>query len=435
MSQRQVITVYEDRQTKLKLSEGQVRDLLALKDILGSQNLVLQADGTFRLQRYVGFIVKNQISLQVLPKIFQEDNPAKNSQMETECSTDLLFRLLAYSDFINVKELPEPQEVLKFNYDLLEIFISLFARRFLQLFGVDPHRQYQARNENMQFIKGKILFQESLRYNSFKKHLHYVVYDEYALDNPLNQIFKAILLQLIRATKSAENKANIKNALNMLEEVQTVVLNPTVMNAITFNRLNKRYEPLYNLAKLFYHNYQPGFKEGDANTFSFLVPLNKLFEKVVLTIVEKSVEGLASGQFEVRYQKPAKHLARSSSGPVFQLQPDITILNKDKVEVILDAKYKNPISNGKVSVNEADLYQMLAYAVAYKCRNIYLIYPVFKTSWGISSREKFFLDEFFIEQEGVKIRIALLQLDITQPDFSGLVESMQDELRGCLSKL
>jgi len=76
----------------------------------------------------------------------------------------------------------------------------MFIEKFLNLFCSDPHRQYETVEENLQFIKGKILFQKSLLKNVYTDHLHYVEYEEFTMDTVLNRIFKTIFLKLLYAT-------------------------------------------------------------------------------------------------------------------------------------------------------------------------------------------------------------------------------------------
>ena len=54
MSNR-LITIYEDRTTRLELNDKEKQDIITLKELWGSQNLILQADGSILMKHYVGF--------------------------------------------------------------------------------------------------------------------------------------------------------------------------------------------------------------------------------------------------------------------------------------------------------------------------------------------------------------------------------------------
>ena len=63
-----------------------------------------------------------------------------------------------------------------------------------------------------------------------------------------------------------------------LDEVELISLHMELFDRIIFNRMNKEYEPLINLAKILFYKKQPGISAGKSQTISFVVPLNLLFE-------------------------------------------------------------------------------------------------------------------------------------------------------------
>lgn len=418
MSKR-LITVYEDRTTRLELSDKEKQDIIALKELWGAQNLILQADGSLLMKHYVGFIYRNGTRVQILPKVLA-NGPTEKSDADTEVNKAviLLLRLLSYSDFLNIKEIPDPISVDAYQNDLLEIFIGMFAAQFNRLFNREIHRSYQQLEENMQFIKGKILFTQTIKENKFRKHLHYVSYEEFSINNLLNRIIKTTMLRLLSQTKVTSNKKALKLALIYLEEVEPIKLYPGIFDQVKFNRLNQNYLPLFNMAKMFYYNRQPGQSEGDEFTFTFLVPLNRLFEQYVYKLLANSKLSSVDG-CEVYHHKPQKYLAYradQNNKPVFLLEPDITLSKDENVKVILDAKYKNPIIDGNVYVLQSDIYQMLVYAIAYHCTNIYLVYPAFLSN-KITDNE---LAQYDISTPGGNVSIKIIQLDIidTEPEES-----------------
>src|SRR4051794_41060349 len=99
MNPSKITTVFEDRTSIVDLDFQQMHELLSLESIWGSQNLILRADKRLLLKKYVGFVATKNLQLQVLPKIFQ-DNVSKDFEAEKEQSIQLLFRLLAYSNFL-----------------------------------------------------------------------------------------------------------------------------------------------------------------------------------------------------------------------------------------------------------------------------------------------------------------------------------------------
>ena len=424
MSSR-LITVYEDRTTRLELSDKEKQNIIALKELWGSQNLILQADGSLLLKHYVGFICRNGTRLQILPKVFASGPVEKSSEeFEKGKAINLLLRLLSYSGFLNIKEIPDPISVETYQNDLLEIFISIFISQFNKLFNREIHRSYQPYEENMQFIKGRILFSQTIKENAFRKHLHYVGYEEFTINNPLNRIIKTTMLRLISQTQVARNKKALKLALIHLEEVEPINLYPGIFNEVKFNRLNQNYRPLFNMAKMFYYNHQPGQSEGDEFTFTFLVPLNQLFEHYVYKLLDNSkISG--PGFYQVNHHKPQKYLASRNGESIFQLEPDITLIKDKTVVAILDAKYKNPFKEADVRVLQSDIYQMLAYAVAYHCFSIYLVYPFFSGN-EITDTE---LANYNITTPAGNVSLKVIQLDIIDDEPEKIQVQLENTLK------
>jgi len=428
-----LITLYSDRQTQVpNLTVDERRDILALKDLLGSQHVLLQANDSLLIMHYVGFIARGKTRLQILPKIYADYAKIANEEEKSE-SVSLLLRLLSYSGYINYKEIPDPQSIESCDNDLFEIFINIFVSRFLDVFKRNVHRSYEAYEENKQFIKGKILFHETILKNCLRKDRHYIRYDEFTVDTLLNRIFKTVLIRLMSQTVLGENKKKLKQALNHLEEVEPVELYKGIFDRVIFNRMNDIYQPILSIAKLLYNNRQPGFSEGDENTFTFLVPLNKLFEYYAYKLIDNYSQ---KSDFWVRYQGPEKHLALHKETGHFPLKPDITIFRNNVILYVIDAKFKNPFDKPEqIDLVSTDIYQIVTYAVCYRCENVFLLYPRFKGQ-PIRDTE---LVNYKIPTKTGNINLRILQIDIMQADNKKTQIQLVESLFGaehseCLSQ-
>jgi 5-methylcytosine-specific restriction enzyme subunit McrC len=414
-----VVTIYEDRLCSCSFTEEQRKELIGLEKIWGSQNFLLRADDRIMLQRYVGFVSTPNLRLQILPKIFHEQAHGT----EEECSVAMLFRLLQYSGFFNVQELPNPQMMASYRHDLLEVFIHLFLDKFLKLFERHVHRHYEDRVDNLQFIKGKILFQQSLERNYGLRHTHMVAYQEFTEDTLLNQILKTVMLLIGKKKIHAGNKKKLARALGYLEDVRAIRLSSRSFEAVRFNRMNEDYRPVLNMAKQFYTNVQPGNRAGDDQVFTFLVPLNRLFEQ----FVNKLLSGALLDKYKVQYQKQA-YLDTVTKR--FVVKPDFVLCaiepgsgTQDRVSIIADAKYKNPMTpSGEAEPSESDLYQMLAYALKFQVSTLILIYPKFVG--GSEATEQ--VTTFRIDAGEREVTLHLLQLDLLEEDLGELERRLRD---------
>jgi 5-methylcytosine-specific restriction enzyme subunit McrC len=413
----EIITIFEDYPNQLPDYEKHLQNLYVLRDIIGRKDFSLQADGTLQVMHYVGFFQRGNTRIQILPKIYAKTDLASYTKTEINSSLDFIYRLIYWSGYLNHKQL-SPQLQSSSESDLLEIFIGIFINEFNDLFRRKIYRTYEQQEENQQFIKGKILFSETVRRNPILKHLHFVRFDEYTINNPLNQIFKSLIFHLLNKTNSSNNKKKLVTGLTYLQDVDFINLYPNAFKKIKFDRLNTEFEPLFNLAKLFFHNQQPGLSEGKEKTFSFLLPIHLLFEN----FVAKILQNFSNTEFKFNYHKPRLPLALHQGVEVFWLEPDFTITYDDNVITILDTKYKFPFDkDGNVDINTSDLYQLSTYALRYNCKSLFLIYPKFLGSCN----EQNLLAEYKIQSSFNIITLRVLQIDIMEDDLTKISEAIK----------
>jgi 5-methylcytosine-specific restriction enzyme subunit McrC len=150
------------------------------------------------------------------------------------------------------------------------------------------------------------------------------------------------------------------------------------------SRLNQRYKPLLDLARLFLANLAPAFSYGPLHTFNFLFNMNDLFESFIANFIRKHrapiLDGspLADCSLCIQSAGHRRHLATDDDhAPHFQLKPDLAFHRPpDQFPLILDTKYKllDP-KHRRYDVHPADFYQMFAYAHRYRANRVLLLYP------------------------------------------------------------
>src|SRR5690606_7350265 len=75
-------------------------------------------------------------------------------------------------------------------------------------------------------------------------------------------------------------------------------------------------------------------------------------------------------------QAAGQYLAEVAGIKVVGLRPDLLIAQDGQPTAIGDTKWKRvEVSNGYLDPDPHDVYQMLAYATAYRCPDVALIYP------------------------------------------------------------
>lgn len=417
MADSRVIRVFEDRLTKIRLNEQEKKDLLLIRDIIGDNNFSLQADGKLLISHYVGFVQVNKTRVLVYPKIalnIADENLHKKA-------FDILIKMLAYTGFDQVKRIYTPQHAGRFDGDVLELFVGIFADELLGLLKRDINRGYRGTMENQSFIKGKIDFAEQVKRNSYRRYLHSVRYEEFTEDILMNRLFKTVAYHLLNKTAVKDNRIKLGQVLLWLEDVERIRITNDIWNRVVFTRLNKQYRPVFNMAKLFYYNSSANLNKGDELTFSFMVPLNQLYERYLYEILKNAVGSLVN----VKYQGPVRYLGRSNGDGAFLLRPDITLMKDGRVVMILDAKYKEPMdTEGRMLVSQSDIYQMLAYSIRYDCNQVVLVYPKMMRD----DRKVFELANITIPKKNRALSIRVIMLDL-ECDAAVLGKRVEEYIR------
>ncbi|AQS05554.1 McrC family protein [Clostridium beijerinckii] len=311
--------------------------------------------------QYVGFIKIKNKTIQVIPKIF------KNNDNE---NLHFLLYMLQYTEKLKIKNF-SLTSFNKIDGSFFEVFIWLYARNLLDILKPGIKKQYVVNEENSNFLKGKFLIGEHIKYNNFNNAKFFCSFDEFTEDNRLNQILKYVSNILIQVSKNSTNKKYLKQILFILDEVQLKKVTVDDIDKIHFSRLNEEYRPIINLCKLILSNTTISFGLSKIETFSFMFDMNKLFEEFIYKFIKKHKEEI--GIKNISGQKLLGKLFGE-----FNMYYDIYIKDENNRDIIIDTKYKSPADMNKhYGLSQADFYQMFAYSQSQekKIENIILLYP------------------------------------------------------------
>lgn len=225
---------------------------------------------------------------------------------------------------------------------------------------------YYEIEENLTYVKGKLLIKKNLTQNLILKNRVYCSYSDYGPDSVENQILKYTLYFLSKIKiQDVTLLRKIKLLLHYFESVSFVSSYKYSFPKIVYNRLTQHYEPIINLCELLLLNSSLNLGTTGHTVFSsFLIDMNVLFEKFVtgLLALKLKKKGLKV--------KGAKRKERSYSDEEkkTRMEPDIVIRKDQKPLLLIDAKYKDKIL-------EDDLYQIWIYCVVYSLPKGILVYP------------------------------------------------------------
>lgn len=353
-----------------------------------------------KARKYVGVVQINNKTIQVLPKIF-----TNNGEDNSFIVNNLLF-MLSYTKKLKLNE-TEISSLSK-SENIFEAIIYLFSKNLLELLKKDLIRNYEDKEENTNYLKGKLLMSKHLKFNLFNKSKFYSKFDEFTEDNLLNQVFKATVQKLIKITKSNSNFKLLTECDFILQDVKLRKISLNETTKVTFNRLNQIYKNSFNLAILLLFGNSVSLNSKNFESFSLMFDMNNLFEEFIGEFIKKEFKNEFSKIETQKANKYVFHNKISSNFSKFQLKPDIYLENKFNEILVIDTKYKRLIKDKlNYGVSQGDIYQMFLYGMRYfneqEIKNIILLYPEYEFNVN--------LEEINLEsKENINIQIKTVNL-------------------------
>jgi 5-methylcytosine-specific restriction enzyme subunit McrC len=376
--------------------------LTNLKPIYGFEVFKFVNGNTLSAQQFVGTVQLGSHTVEVLPKI---------DGAETDVRRNLV-AMLAVAQDLEISE-GDAARVAKQNHGILEILIRLFCDKLFAQVHRGLVRRYEAREDNLAVLRGRLGIAEQVRLNSGNPERLYCRFDEFQEDNPLNQILKAGVRFLLSISRDLRNQQLLAELMLVFEDVSDLHRQALPWSRVVFDRLSDRYRPCFKLVEMFLNGTPPDVSGGQAQSFSLFFDMNVLFEEYIGRIAQRV---FGPKGYQVILQGPQKHLAvdLGSQRPVFAMKPDVVGNREGKAAWILDTKWK-PLSlqKSKEGVQQDDLYQMYAYANCYDCSDVVLLYPHHQELGGTAGiRSSFGLNPWIrsIENNVRRVRIATVDL-------------------------
>jgi len=343
--------------------------------------------GEIKPLHYCGVINMDGQNIFILPKI-----TTRNQETNLHIFTYML--LCAY----DIKLYHQDRAfALNHKSDLfLEVLVQHFSKELLQEFTKGLYKTYITQEENLRTLRGKYLITQNIRHN-FTKSKIYCEFDEFSVDNELNQFFLFALQMFLPHVKQ---KKYLKECLLALDGVSQQTFDAKSIK-LHFHKLNSRYKPSYEFAVMLLQRYIPLFANGE-KSFAFLFDMNELFEHFIGKIYQQ-----IDATTQLQKQKNYGSLV---------LKPDILTRN-----MIIDTKYKKLSSREELRVG--DKYQMFVYGINLGIVNTMLLYP--------KHQENVWDDLELGKGENI-VHLKMRSIDL---DCDGEYEEFLDEIRERVGKI
>lgn len=296
--------------------------------------------------------------------------------------------------------------------DLVELIAIMLGRIVQHATRHGLLNGYQGVDESLQGPRGRILFDEQIRRRQGISPPIEARHDVFTSDIIENRLLLAALAAISRIPlRSDRAKREIFRARRLFGGVERVYVAPAAVPDVIFTRLNRHYQPAIALACLVLRSMSLDLGAGGARGSAFLVDMNAAFEQFVRRALRSALDVDASSFPD---HSPATRL---DEGGVVPLKPDLCLIEEQRIIWVGDAKYKR-LSTG--AYRNADLYQLLTYAVALDLPGGTLIYAADE---GISAAEHIVLNA------GKRLRVVALDLFAPPRKILQQINTIADQIR------
>lgn len=344
---------------------------------------------------YVGVIQAGNLTIEVLPKVDKAATTAANDNVDalekTEAATKqqwhgALLQMLKECRLLQVNHVDYANLNLRSN-SILDIYLQLFLTETEKLLHEGLLEKYRQNEGNQTALKGQLLFQKQMAYNSTHQERSYVRYTEYNRNNIYNQIIYKTLRLIQKLSNSPHLLDKTGKLLLDFPEVSPCTVNAETFSRLAFDRKTVRYTEALLISKMLLLNYRPDITGGTENVMAVLFDMNKLWEEFVYRRLRKEA---ANSSITVHRQESQDFWKASHLPTAKKIRPDIAI-RKGIETIIVDTKWK--VMEDLVPGDD-DLKQIFVYNLFWNCDKSILLYPSLVPNSGEGNYSSF--------QQGIK---------------------------------
>lgn len=250
--------------------------------------------------------------------------------------------------------------------DIYDLFAEILARGISYQLKQGLYREYVAKNESMQTVKGKINISGTIL-NRMRNNQQIVCdYDELSENNIYNRILLTTATTLINHSDvKKEKKSKLKQLMLFFQNVQPIDIHTIRWNTLRFDRNNRNYRMLLYLCYFIISEWLMTTEDGNFKMRGFSDDhMCRLFEKFVLEYYKKHHPELKANAAQIGWNI----VEESTDTSVLPIMQSDVLLSLGERTLIIDTKYYSKIMQqqyGKEKLRTAHLYQINTYVTQY----------------------------------------------------------------------
>jgi 5-methylcytosine-specific restriction enzyme subunit McrC len=349
---------------------------------------------------FVGALTYGDLTIHVLPKI----------------GVPRLMFLMSYA--IDPKRWRDDLALVAGDDTVLEAVVVSFIGHVRRALSRGLLQGYRVEEDALATVRGRVRFEQQLRQRHGIMPPIEVRFDEFTEDIEENRLLRAAVRILGRLSlRSPESAISLRRADQALQSVTPVTYDRRRVPTVVYTRLNQRYEPAVELARLIIEGSSLELRHGGEMGTGFFIDMNVVFEEFVRTALREAL-CLSTTAFP---RAATGHALWLDTERRIRLEPDLSWWDGATCRFVGDVKYKR--TQG-VGAQNPDAYQLLAYLVATGLQSGMLIYAKGEDEPMVHH----------LERVGLDLDVVALELD-TSPQailrqIAGLAERINLKANG-----
>lgn len=353
----------EDLVSRTTVTEVEARELIEgaserLQRALQIKNPLRLRGSALKPERCAGLIrLAPGIELEVVPKFLRPQDETWREDFFLIATLSKVGRVF-------------PSDMIRAGYSDQSDLATLVGRAMLSLFGENyrqPLRTYQRRTVREFAYEGEVDPEELVLPDPEGLLQEVAVLDR---SNPYNAAILKAARSLLPEVRDAETRLQLVRMAELLAPQHSIRASRRPQRVPSRHR---SWQPLYDLALHVLDGFGAGYDAAELYGPGFVLKTWKAWEDLVTMATRVGLQGFdVVSQHSYRLGTRTRERRR-----VFNVHPDIAIQEKGSRDAVLlvDAKYKARLSQGRLRVVEADVYEALAFMRASTCQNVVLTYP------------------------------------------------------------
>ena len=250
--------------------------------------------------------------------------------------------------------------------DIYDLFAEIIARGISYQLKQGLFRQYVAKNESMQTVRGKIDINGTIANKMRNIHQIACDYDELSENNIYNQILLSTATLLIKHSDvKKEKKSKLKRLMLFFQNVEPIDVHTIRWDVLRFDRNNQNYRMLLYLCYFIISEWVMTTESGKFKMRGFSDDhMCRLFEKFVLAYYKKHHPELKPCAAQINWNI---EFEQSTTNILPIMQSDILLTIDDRT-LIIDTKYYAHTMQqqyNKATIHSNNLYQIHTYVTEY----------------------------------------------------------------------